>query len=322
MIARLCVLALLGAGCSAIVGLEDDSPPEDSPDVSAAERDAGAIDGATVDGAAADASEGPADDPNWAGWPAPPDSPSELTRAGDVVSDPSTGLDWHAAVSAVMPYADMAGYCEASTTGGHDDWRMPTWIELTSIVDYAHQDPAMNLGLFSAPSTGFVLSTTRYSVDRIVGIMLQDGRYTFVDPALPETYVHCVRGAVRGGTAPARRYDIQEEIVVDRVTQLEWQRNASSEPMPYAAAEPHCEALALDGGGWKVPSIKQLLTLFDATSTAFTRWYVPAFGSTVVRATWSRTSFENRAYWNIDFGIGDQDNDAPTYLAAVRCVRQ
>jgi hypothetical protein len=43
-----------------------------------------------------------------------------------------------------MPWSAAPGYCEALEVGGYSDWRLPTIIELRSIVDFARTDPAIH----------------------------------------------------------------------------------------------------------------------------------------------------------------------------------
>lgn len=78
----------------------------------------------------------------FADWPMPDRgnkvSPSYESTA-DVVIDKVTGLIWERVILEGMPYKrrwqDSITYCEGVTTGGYSDWRLPTKIELESLVD-------------------------------------------------------------------------------------------------------------------------------------------------------------------------------------------
>jgi Protein of unknown function (DUF1566) len=83
---------------------------------------------------------------DWAGWPMPNDqvdvtagAPNleSYTDNGDgTVTDNVTGLMWQQAVSATTyTWADAVAYCPTLTLAGHSDWRLPSRIELVSIVD-------------------------------------------------------------------------------------------------------------------------------------------------------------------------------------------
>ena len=56
---------------------------------------------------------------------------------------PSEGCTW----------SEARTYCDNMTLGNHDDWRLPTKIELESIVDYTRVDPAIDAA-FTNTKTG------------------------------------------------------------------------------------------------------------------------------------------------------------------------
>jgi formylglycine-generating enzyme required for sulfatase activity len=59
---------------------------------------------------------------------------------------------WQQAVPATQyAWADAVAYCPTLTLAGHSDWRLPSIIELSSIVDYGQQSPSINPTYF--PST-------------------------------------------------------------------------------------------------------------------------------------------------------------------------
>lgn len=102
-------------------------------------------------------------DPSWAEWPVPPSiSPTGYTDNGDdTVTDRATGLMWEktgAITSMTQPAAVM--YCATTVrTGGHSDWRLPSKIELLSIVDYGESNlPSMN-AIFGGIISGYWSST-------------------------------------------------------------------------------------------------------------------------------------------------------------------
>jgi len=85
-------------------------------------------------------------DPTWAEWPMPSDqvdvtagAPNleSYTDNGDgTVTDNVTGLMWQQVVSTTTyNWAQALAYCPKLTLAGHSDWRLPSRIELVSIVD-------------------------------------------------------------------------------------------------------------------------------------------------------------------------------------------
>ena len=87
-------------------------------------------------------------DPSWAEWPVPPStSPTGYTDNGDgTVTDNTTGLMWEkTGANTPMTQPAAVTYCATmATTGGHSDWRLPSKIELLSIVDYGRSSPSIN----------------------------------------------------------------------------------------------------------------------------------------------------------------------------------
>lgn len=92
-----------------------------------------------------------------------PNPASYDTSAPDVVIDKVTGLMWQSAVDkrGAITWVDGDAYCAHLTAGGHSDWRLPTEIELLSIVDYTKSEPAIDTDAFGlTPSASFWSSST------------------------------------------------------------------------------------------------------------------------------------------------------------------
>ena len=77
----------------------------------------------------------------WALWPMPnvlPDLPNPAsydTSVAGIVLDKVTGLIWQRSVSAPSyTWTEAKSYCEGLTLAGYSDWRLPTRIELVSLV--------------------------------------------------------------------------------------------------------------------------------------------------------------------------------------------
>jgi hypothetical protein len=60
-----------------------------------------------------------------------------MDNGDQTISDLATGLMWQQDDYASVNFEDAIAYCEASTTGGWTDWRLPDVKELQSIVDYS-----------------------------------------------------------------------------------------------------------------------------------------------------------------------------------------
>jgi hypothetical protein len=106
-------------------------------------------------------------DPNWAEWPMP-NGPSDFgagapnaetyTDNGDgTVTDTVTGLMWQKAVAAgTFTQAQAVAFCPTLALATHNDWRLPTIIELTSLVDLGQSNPSIDVTSFPAtPAAAF-----------------------------------------------------------------------------------------------------------------------------------------------------------------------
>lgn len=67
--------------------------------------------------------------------------------------------------------------------------------------------------------------------------------------------------------APPGRYTINEEAetVYDNMTGLTWQRFVPPNKRYNMSADSYCAALSLDGGGWRLPTVLELLSIIDRT---------------------------------------------------------
>lgn len=114
--------------------------------------------------------------------------------------------------------------------------------------------------------------------------------------------------------------------VADNVTGLVWQRGLSDASMNWSGAKSYCANLASAGGGWRLPTVVELLSIVDFTrlnpaidTSAF------SLGSSSAAGDWFWTSSPyagSSGYaWAIHFGSGMSVNYAASAANWVRCVR-
>jgi hypothetical protein len=70
--------------------------------------------------------------------------------------------------------------------------------------------------------------------------------------------------------APVGRYVSQNGTVFDTETGLTWQRTDTSNTYEWAAAQSYCSSLNLQGGGWRLPNMKEIQTLVDESQLSLT----------------------------------------------------
>lgn len=146
-------------------------------------------------------------DANWAEWPMP-NSPSDAgtpnqqsyTNNGDgTVTDNVSKLMWQQAVSTTTySWDDARSYCSGQVIGGFKDWRVPSLVELVSIMDLSLSPPFIN-GVFfpSTPSDYLYWTNTQSSYGDTAGWSIDFGTtYEYPmqgDYKIRTNYVRCVR---------------------------------------------------------------------------------------------------------------------------------
>jgi len=141
-----------------------------------------------------------------------------------------------------------------------------------------------------------------------------------------------------GGVPHPKSYDTTAiaGVVVDNVTGLQWQRAVDAPPdggpggsdggsglYLWEAAKRYCSNLPLAGGGWRLPSRIELVSLIDTTRMG-PSIDVIAFPGTPPESFWT-SSPSGLAYyaWSVSFTYGNVGNyssgDAKAFR--VRCVR-
>lgn len=92
--------------------------------------------------------------------------PGRYVVSADMVQDQRTSLTWQRAAAEGYAWASGKAFCEALTLGGFSDWRLPSAIELTSLVDYDRTWPTIDPVAFpNTPSTGSYWSSSPFVRD-------------------------------------------------------------------------------------------------------------------------------------------------------------
>jgi len=274
----------------------------------------------------------------FADW-TPSDSPSTFTDNGDgTVSDSNTGLLWQQAVDeGAYSWEEAKAYCENLSLDG-TGWRLPTKAELESIVDFGRDEPAIDPVAFpNTPAESFFSSSPYVGIPGSLWYVgFGDGSEASAGGGALR--VRCVRSSAAVmasdgvGGAPPSRYTVTNGTVYDTLTQLTWQQAVPAAPVAagcsgtgctQAGAIAYCAALPLDGGGWRLPQVSELLTLVDPTQ--FNPAIDPtAFPSTPAEDCWSSSAYVGAAgdAWAVYFYVGNSYayyNTGST--RRVRCVR-
>lgn len=115
-----------------------------------------------------------------------------------------------------------------------------------------------------------------------------------------------------------------EGVVTDTVTQLQWQQVVDDGAFTWADAGGYCAALGIAGGGFRLPTRIELLSIVDYTVDRPTI-DITGFANAPPERFWSASPFagatDNAWLVNFGFGTGVVFADATSAKYRVRCVR-
>lgn len=112
-----------------------------------------------------------------------------------------------------------------------------------------------------------------------------------------------------------------EAIVVDSKNGLVWQKKDDSDTYTWQEAKDYCGSLRLAGcSGWRMPTIEELKTLIDTSSSTYPFINKEAFPSSNFRY-WTSTEYDTEFAWAVFFDTGLSDWNYKVSYHYIRCVR-
>lgn len=250
-----------------------------------------------------------------------PELAYELSQDGLAVTDLNTGLAWQQADDGVKrDWFKADAYCENLDLGGHSDWRLPTRMELVSLVDYGRYNPAIHPVLRAQKDDYWSSSIHAVHLGRAWHVSFGSGYVGFRDKSW-NRYVRCVRGEqLPSGSIT----DNNDGTLTDSATGFTWQQTDDGSPQRWEGALSYCDGLDLAGHtDWRLPNIRELQSIVDDGLNG------PAIDSVFSSRSdryWSGSTDVARATdgWHVDFGQGAAAADyksGSAGLVSVRCVR-
>lgn len=127
-----------------------------------------------------------------------PNPSGTFSVQGDVVHDAKTCLDWMKVTKTDVGYADAEAYCEGSTLGGFDDWRIPNASELASTITlcgkYPPTDGPVDTKVFDIQGDGYWTTTSAGEPNKVCAIGMNNAGGYYVFGTTGPQRVRCVRG--------------------------------------------------------------------------------------------------------------------------------
>jgi N-acetylneuraminic acid mutarotase len=275
-----------------------------------------------------------------AGWPLQdgdfqPNGKGLVKTAKDEMTDRNTGLIWQLGDDGNMyTQPEAVQHCASFTSAeASTGWRLPSVIELMTLIDNGLQLPSINKFFTGAQSTNYWTTTPTASANMLAWTVKFDFGEVIpllMDSSLP---VRCVRGKSdilnagdagaglrKAGPLKATTYTVQ-----DTTTGLEWQRADDGTRRGQKDSDVYCANLSLGGlSGWHLPNISELTSLvqYDAINSDGVA-IDPAFQNPQADLYWSSTQNEGipTLGWTVTFNLGVVDGITVTGLGFARCVR-
>jgi hypothetical protein len=267
----------------------------------------------------------------WAHWKMPNPASSQLPNpmgytvsgSGNLVHDDVTGLTWQRQSSEPLGWDAAKRFCACANVDGQTGFRLPSRIELASLVDWSRPSPSIDTGAFGPTPTENYWTTSEVSQDPglIYLVYFVNGHTTYAEQTLMYR-ARCVKlGQSDADASPRPSYTTSADTVLDAGTNLTWQRAVPAMRYGWQDATQYCAELDLTGGGWRLPSIGELQTLVDETVNPSID--AAAFPMTPSEYFWSSSPVIDDATraWTAFFTNGSTYSFAITALKNVRCVR-
>ena len=233
------------------------------------------------------------------------------------IHDKDNAYNWYDAQSVFIATLNSQNF------GGHNDWRLPTIKELSTIVDSSipYPGPTINSDYFPNTVSSYYWSSTTgaYDPSHAWSVIFGVGYigYHF------KSYYYYVR-AVRGGQCGSfdNFIDNGDGTVTSTDTGLMWQKATALGTPTWQQALSYCENLTLAGyNDWRLPNRNELQSLVDYTryDPAINTDYFPDTASNY----WSSTTYAGYpgGAWGVPFGLGyiyDYYKSDYDYVRAVR----
>jgi len=239
------------------------------------------------------------------------------TSAPDVVIDDVTHLVWQKTVtSGALTWADAVALCANLELGGRSDWRVPSRIELVSLVDFSAFGHANDVAFPDSPQEQFWTCSQGPADPLAAYVVLFGNGSTGADYKTTPHFVRCVAGAP-DVTPPPARYDLSSPGEVrDTKTLLRWAA-AVSTLVNWGQAFEYCGNLGPD---WRLPSLMELQTLIDEAEGGVDQ---TAFPDTPADFYWTSSAFGGTPdqFYFVSIGIGNTWWLRSTEMHLARCVR-
>ena len=265
-------------------------------------------------------------------WPVPdtgdPNEPvcnphSYTNLLNFVIKDNVTGLMWQQYTApGTYTWQEALDYANNLSLGGYDDWRLPTILELSTLIDssISGPGPTINTIFFYAVASIYWSSTASADASDKAWLVLFNGGHVTNNGKTNAYYVR----AVRGGSSNNTFFNNGDGTITDNSTGLIWERSTGSTTYTWEQAKTYCETLTLGGKSWRLPTRNELQTLVDYSIANPGPVINPTFFPNAAHLYWSSTAsaLSSEYSWIVSFYAGDITYTNKTRNCYVRAVSE
>jgi hypothetical protein len=227
----------------------------------------------------------------------------------DVVTDKYRGIMWQDSkvTRTQRDLTDAKHYCKQLDLADFKDWRLPTYRELLSMVDYDRYNASLMPSFQNGFASSYWTKTEDVSsLDYFWSVDFYRGE-SHAEKSSEKDYVRCVRGV----SQPKASKLIWDDSRASKTVKKDWK-----------SAKEYCQEMLLGAkDDWRLPTLKELQSIVNIKS------YKPAikneFKYVAQDYYWSTTEdISTDGYaWNVAFNYGHTTRASTLNEYGVRCVR-
>jgi len=273
-----------------------------------------------------------------------PINPTFSRVSTNIVKEEQSNLYWQDDIQAkttIKMFAEAESYCASLTLDEVDSWRLPTYNELLTIVNYERERPSIydifqhtNDKEYWTETTSASNASTKWTIHFHRGVVYS-GTGTYLSGRSTTHNVRCVSDEFANKRLKKRDFSKNGDVVTDNINRLLWQDSLTTKVDKHnlSEADAYCDNLSLGEftSGWRVPTVKELASLIDIGA------YDPAIDDTFASTAYNDAYWTSNAeyvnghpfdmfQWDINFKDGEikfggTNSNYSSFDQYVRCVR-
>jgi hypothetical protein len=258
-------------------------------------------------------------------------NPQKFSVKNGIVMDSVTTLNWQQTDGGEMLFDNAKNYCDTLTFGGFTDWRLPHPDEAFSILNFQTPSPAIDSKYFTKTGAEYWWTSALQVNDATKAWVTNAGggignhlkTETISAGGIKKFHTRCVRETQISVTITARFLDNGDGTILDRLTDLTWEKSINQTAVTWEDAILYSEGLTLGGNSdWRLPNVKEIKSLSDENKVQPSVNNTMFSGVTITKY-WSSTSLPNQSTkaWYLDNNFGITTYDVKTATHSVWAVR-